>query len=119
MKPIPETNNTGNNFPQNLTDDGGSGAFDSDPTWSPYLPDGSTRVAFHRNGDVWIVDPDNVALKDPDHNRAGRIRLVPELVAERCEDRLSEQPEHGGLPEHRGRPGDLHDKGAAQKCHHQ
>ena len=31
MKPVPETSNTGNNFPQNLTDDSGSGAFDSDP----------------------------------------------------------------------------------------
>jgi Tol biopolymer transport system component len=63
MKPIPETNNTGNNFPQNLTDDSGSGAFDSDPAWSPYLSDGSTRIAFHRNGDVWTVDPDNPASK--------------------------------------------------------
>jgi Tol biopolymer transport system component len=31
MKSVPETSNTGNNFPQNLTDDSGSGAFDSDP----------------------------------------------------------------------------------------
>ena len=63
MKPVPETNNTGNNFPQNLTDDSGSGAFDSDPSWSPYLSDGSTRIAFHRNGDFWTVDPDNPASK--------------------------------------------------------
>ena len=54
MKPVPEGPA---NVPQNLTDDSGSGAFDSDPSWSPYLPDGSTRVAFHRNGDVWTVDP--------------------------------------------------------------
>lgn len=61
MKPIPETTNTGNNFPQNLTDDSGNGAFDSDPAWSPYLPDGSSRVAFHRNGDVWTVNPVGLA----------------------------------------------------------
>ena len=30
---------------------------DSNPTWSPYLPDGSIRIAFHRNGDVWTVNP--------------------------------------------------------------
>jgi hypothetical protein len=60
MKPVPES---ASNVPQNLTDDSGSGAFDSDPSWSPYLADGSTRVAFHRNGDVWIVDPANPASK--------------------------------------------------------
>ena len=60
MKPVPEG---ADNTPQNLTDDSGSGAFDSDPSWSPYLPDGSTRVAFHRNGDVWIVDPASPASK--------------------------------------------------------
>ena len=54
MKPVPEGPT---NTPQNLTDDSGSGAFDSDPSWSPYLPDGSTRIAFHRNGDVWTVNP--------------------------------------------------------------
>ena len=54
MKPAPEGPA---NTPQNLTDDSGSGAFDSDPSWSPYLPDGSTRIAFHRNGDVWTVNP--------------------------------------------------------------
>jgi dipeptidyl aminopeptidase/acylaminoacyl peptidase len=54
MKPVPEGPD---NVRRNLTDDSGSGAFDSDPSWSPYLPDGSTRVAFHRNGDVWTVNP--------------------------------------------------------------
>jgi Ca2+-binding RTX toxin-like protein len=60
LKPVPEGPA---NVRQNLTDDSGSGAFDSDPSWSPYLPDGSTSVAFHRNGDVWIVDPANPASK--------------------------------------------------------
>jgi Ca2+-binding RTX toxin-like protein len=54
LKPVPEGPG---NVAQNLTDDSGSGAFDSDPSWSPYLPDGSTRIAFHRNGDVWTVNP--------------------------------------------------------------
>jgi Ca2+-binding RTX toxin-like protein len=27
------------------------------------LPDGSTRIAFHRNGDIWTVDPANPASK--------------------------------------------------------
>ena len=58
MKPVPEGPT---NVPQNLTDDSGSGAFDSDPAWSPLLPDGSTRIAFHRNGDVWTVNPANLA----------------------------------------------------------
>ena len=52
-----QTNNTGDNFPQNLTDDSGSGAFDSDPSWSPLLADGSTKIAFHRDGDIWTVNP--------------------------------------------------------------
>ena len=60
MKPVPEGPA---NVRQNLTDDSGSGAFDSDPAWSPYLPDGSTRVAFHRNGDVWTVDPTDPTQK--------------------------------------------------------
>ena len=60
MKPVPEGPT---NVPLNLTDDSGSGAFDSDPAWSPFLSDGSTSIAFHRNGDVWTVDPDNVASK--------------------------------------------------------
>lgn len=60
MKPVPEGPA---NVPQNLTDDSGSGAFDSDPSWSPYLSDGSTRVAFHRNGDVWTVDPTDPTQK--------------------------------------------------------
>jgi Tol biopolymer transport system component len=58
MKPVPESPT---NVPQNLTDDSGSGAFDSDPAWSPLLADGSTRIAFHRNGDVWTVNPANLA----------------------------------------------------------
>ena len=55
MKPVPEGPD---NVPQNLTNSPG-GAFDSDPPWSSYLPDGSTRIAFHRNGDVWTVNPAN------------------------------------------------------------
>ena len=58
MKPVPEGPT---NVPQNLTDDSGSGAFDSDPAWSPLLADGSTRIAFHRNGDIWTVNPANLA----------------------------------------------------------
>jgi Tol biopolymer transport system component len=57
MKPVPEGPT---NVPQNLTNDP-VGAFDSDPAWSPLLADGSTRVAFHRNGDVWTVNPANLA----------------------------------------------------------
>jgi Tol biopolymer transport system component len=58
MKPVPESPT---NVPRNLTDDSGSGAFDSDPAWSPLLSDGSTRIAFHRNGDIWTVNPANLA----------------------------------------------------------
>lgn len=58
MKPVPEGPT---NVPQNLTDDSSSGAFDSDPAWSPVLADGSTRIAFHRNGDIWTVNPATLA----------------------------------------------------------
>lgn len=60
MKPTPEGPA---NVPQNLTDDSNSGAFDSDPAWSPYLAGDSSRIAFHRNGDVWTVNPASPAQK--------------------------------------------------------